>query len=146
MSHGKLQVLLVSAKGLDGADFLSNVDPYAVITCRSQEQKSNVASGGGSNPEWNETFVFTISGSVSELVIKLFDKDTFTADDFLGETKIPLEPVFLEGNLPVASYNVVKDEEYRGEVKLSLSFSPERSHSYQLPNEEVGGWKQSSYN
>lgn len=39
--------------------------------------------------------------------------------------RIPLEPVYLEGSLPETAYNVVKDEEYRGEIKISLKFSPE---------------------
>ncbi|RWW44513.1 hypothetical protein BHE74_00049738 [Ensete ventricosum] len=67
-----------------------NMDPYAVLTCRTQEQKSSVASGcidtgKGSDPEWNESFVFTVSDSVPELTIKLMDSDTGSSDDFVGE-------------------------------------------------------------
>ncbi|KAL6999016.1 hypothetical protein U1Q18_000182 [Sarracenia purpurea var. burkii] len=32
------------------------MDPYALITCRTQEQKSSVATGSSTH-EWNETFV-----------------------------------------------------------------------------------------
>jgi Ca2+-dependent lipid-binding protein len=42
-------------------------------------------AGKGSNPEWNENFVFTVSDQTTELVIKLMDSDTGTADDFVGE-------------------------------------------------------------
>lgn len=38
-----------------------------------------------SAPTWNETFMFSISGNVRELKIKLMDKDTLTADDLVGE-------------------------------------------------------------
>lgn len=38
-----------------------------------------------SAPMWNETFMFSISGNVRELKIKLMDKDTLTADDLVGE-------------------------------------------------------------
>ncbi|GAB2210290.1 hypothetical protein Droror1_Dr00015553 [Drosera rotundifolia] len=65
------------------------MDPYAVLSVRSQEQKSNVATGNGSEPEWNETFVFTISGDAPELIIELMDKDNFSADDFVGEATKP---------------------------------------------------------
>lgn len=41
--------------------------------------------GKGSDPEWNESFVFTISNNVSELTIKLMDSDIGTEDDFVGE-------------------------------------------------------------
>lgn len=145
MACGKLEVLLVSAKGLENSDFLSSMDPYVILTCRTQEQKSSVAKDQGSTPEWNETFLFTISGHVPELNLKIMDKDTFSADDFVGEANIPLEPVFEEGSLPPTAYNVVKDGEYKGEIRVSLTFLPENRHARELPAEEFGGWKQSSH-
>ncbi|XP_021767336.1 elicitor-responsive protein 3-like isoform X1 [Chenopodium quinoa] len=146
MAQGKLEVLLVSAKGLDNSDFLSSMDPYVILTCRTQEQKSSIAKADeGSAPEWNETFLFTVTGHVPELHLKLMDKDTFTADDFVGEANIPLSVVFEEGSLPPTSYNVVKDGEFKGEIKVGLTFTPEAYHSRGLPEEEFG-WKESSYN
>ncbi|KAM7494214.1 hypothetical protein LguiB_028823 [Lonicera macranthoides] len=139
MSQGTLEVLLVCAKGLENTDFLSNMDPYAIITCRTQEQKSSVASGKGSEPEWNETFLFNMSEGVSELTIKIMDSDVGTQDDFVGEAKIPLEPLLLEGKVPPTAYNVVKDENYCGEIKeVSDRGIPAEQESY-------GGWKESSY-
>lgn len=41
----------------------------------------------GSEPEWNETFLFNVSGGVSELSIKILDSDTGTGDDFVGQAK-----------------------------------------------------------
>ncbi|PKA53024.1 Elicitor-responsive protein 3 [Apostasia shenzhenica] len=125
MVMGTLEVLLVAAKGLENTDFLNNMDPYAIITCRTQEQRSSTASGMGSEPEWNETFVFTVSDDVEELVIKLMDSDPMSDGDFVGETTIPLEPVFVKGRVPPTIYNVVKDEEYHGEIKIGLTFFPE---------------------
>ncbi|EYU38371.1 hypothetical protein ABFS82_05G100700 [Erythranthe guttata] len=147
MARGTLEVLLVGAKGLENTDFLSNMDPYAIITCRTQEHKSSVASGKGSDPEWNETFVFTVSDDVPELLIKLLDSDGVSADDFVGEAKIPLEPLFLEGSVPPMSYNVVKDEEYCGEIKIGLKFTRERrcERGFGEEEESYGGWKESSY-
>nr|KJB39635.1 hypothetical protein B456_007G022600 [Gossypium raimondii] len=85
MPQGKLQVVLVSAKGLENTDFLCNMDPYVLLTCRTQEQKSSVASGKGSEPEWNEDFIFNISEGASELALKIMDSDTGSQDDFVGE-------------------------------------------------------------
>ncbi|XP_021274173.1 elicitor-responsive protein 3 [Herrania umbratica] len=146
MPQGTLEVVLVSAKGLENTDFLCNMDPYVLLTCRTQEQKSSVASGKGSDPEWNETFVFNISEGVSELRLKIMDSDCGSQDDFVGEATIPLEPVFMEGSLPPAAYNVVKGEEYHGEIRLGLTFTPEERHTRDFQVEEsFGGWKQSSY-
>ncbi|KAK1684308.1 hypothetical protein QYE76_045156 [Lolium multiflorum] len=122
---GTLQVLLVGAKGLENTDYLCNMDPYAILECTSQQQRSSVASGKGSDPEWNETFVFTASENATDLIIKLFDSDAGTEDDPVGEATIPLDAVYSEGSIPPTVYNVVKDEEYRGEIKISVTFNPE---------------------
>lgn len=44
-----------------------------------------IDAGGGNEPEWNETFVFTVSNGTSELTLKIMDKDTLTGDDFVGQ-------------------------------------------------------------
>ncbi|KAK4476564.1 hypothetical protein RD792_015721 [Penstemon davidsonii] len=135
MAQGTLEVLLVSAKGLENTDYLSGTDAYAVLICRTQEKKSSVASGDGSNPEWNETFLFTISDGITELKIKMMDKDTFTQDDLLAKLQ----------SIPPVAYNVVKDEQYRGHVRVGLKFIPQRGRDREFCLEEnFGGWKQSS--
>nr|CAB3486212.1 unnamed protein product [Digitaria exilis] len=87
------------------------MDPYVILTCRTQEQKSSVAKGAGSEPEWNETFIFTVSDDTPQLHLKIMDSD-ITADDF-------------EGSLPPTVHPVVKEEKYCGEIKLALTFTPE---------------------
>ncbi|KAH9732113.1 Elicitor-responsive protein 3 [Citrus sinensis] len=108
MPRGTLEVLLVGCKGLEDSDFLGSVDPYVVLTCRTQEQKSSIGSG-----------------DVTELTLKIMDKDTFSNDDYLGEATISLEPLFMEGSLPPTAYNVVKNQEYCGEIRVGLTFTPE---------------------
>ncbi|KAL3833521.1 hypothetical protein ACJIZ3_008257 [Penstemon smallii] len=147
MVRGTLEVLLIGAKGLENTDFLCNMDPYVIITCRTQEHKSSVASGKGSDPEWNETFVFGVSDDVPELLIKILDSDGPSGDDVVGEAKILLEPLFIEGSIPPTVYNVVKDEEYCGEIRVGLNFTPEKDSEEEFAAEEetCGGWKESSY-
>ncbi|KAG6437597.1 hypothetical protein SASPL_102516 [Salvia splendens] len=142
MTRGTLEVLLVSAKGLDNSDFLSKSDPYAVITYRTQEKTSGIASVQGSSSEWNESFLFSISSDGTDLKIKLMDKDTFTADDFMGEATIPLQPLFVENNVPPMAYHVVKEDKYCGQIRVGLTFTPQRSRG--LEEESYGGWKESS--
>ncbi|KQJ83739.1 hypothetical protein BRADI_5g16570v3 [Brachypodium distachyon] len=90
---------------------------------------NSVHAGKGSDPEWNETFVFTVSENATELIIKLLDSDNGTEDDCVGEATIPLEAVYTEGSISPTVYNVVKDEEYRGEIKIGLTFTPEPEES-----------------
>ncbi|RHN76767.1 putative C2 domain-containing protein [Medicago truncatula] len=63
------------------------MDPYVILSYRSQEHKSSVAKNAGSNPRWNESFLFTVSDNAAELNLRLMDEDTFTKDDLLGEVK-----------------------------------------------------------
>ncbi|KAM5555159.1 16 kDa phloem protein 2 [Rosa sericea] len=128
MPYGTLEVVLVDAKDLyDTASFLTKMDPYVIFTVKTQEKTSTVAQGEGTNPEWNENFLFTVTDDVTELRLKIMDKDTFTADDFVGEATIPLEPqLFTEGSIPPTSYNVVsKHQKYRGEITIGLNFTPD---------------------
>ncbi|CAA7038995.1 unnamed protein product [Microthlaspi erraticum] len=143
MPHGTLEVVLVSAKGLEDTDFLNSMDPYVLFTCRTQERKSGISSGQGTSPEWNETFLFTVSEGTTELIAKIFDKDAGIVDDSVGEATIPLEPVFMEGEIPPMAYNVVKNEEYKGEIWLALSFKPSENGRGGFEDESYGGWKNS---
>jgi Ca2+-dependent lipid-binding protein len=44
--------------------------------------------GAGSNPYWNESFVYSVnSDDVCELELKLMDADSLTQNDFLGGAK-----------------------------------------------------------
>ncbi|KAK4344906.1 hypothetical protein RND71_035082 [Anisodus tanguticus] len=143
MSSGKLEVVLGNAKGLEDQNWLTSMNPYVVITCRNQEKESSVASGEGSEPEWNETFVFTISHDVEEITLKIMDKDTFSSDDFVGEATIPLHEVLREGEVPIRSYNVVKNEEYCGEIKIGLTFTAGSGSDGGSDEEEHGGRRKS---
>ena len=45
-----------------------------------------IHAGKGTEPDWNENFVFTISDDVvSELTLKIMDSDAGTGDDLVGE-------------------------------------------------------------
>ncbi|KAJ0048186.1 hypothetical protein Pint_16093 [Pistacia integerrima] len=104
---------------------ISNKDPYVILTSRSQERKSSVASGQGTEPKWNENFSFTISDGTTELKLRLLDSDLATSDDIVGEATISLEPVFMKGSLRPTAYNVIKDKTFHGEIRLGLAFKPE---------------------
>lgn len=66
-----------------GWDFMLFQEYFLVSLYNSSHWTS--CAGKGSDPEWNETFLFTISEGVSELKIKIMDKDTLTDDDLVAE-------------------------------------------------------------
>ncbi|KAH7439325.1 hypothetical protein KP509_04G056100 [Ceratopteris richardii] len=123
--HGQLTLHLVKGHNLLDADVFDKSDPYAIITCHKQKLKSRVIENGGSNPNWDQTFAFTIDSEVTEVLIKLFDRDTFTADDLLGTAIVPLHKVFAEGYVPPMDYKVLgKQGQPQGEVTVGLKYVP----------------------
>ncbi|KAH7281283.1 hypothetical protein KP509_36G039100 [Ceratopteris richardii] len=67
MPSGTLDIFLVSASGVKKVDFFSKTDPYVVIQCGAQNQKSNIARNQGSNPSWNQRFLFYVDDDVQEI-------------------------------------------------------------------------------
>uniref|UniRef100_A0A803LQL2 C2 domain-containing protein n=2 Tax=Chenopodium quinoa TaxID=63459 RepID=A0A803LQL2_CHEQI len=118
------------------------MDPYVILSYGGRKQNSKIASGQGSEPEWNQTFTFDVNNSGgSDLTLKFLDSDYGTEDDCVGEATIPLEPVLQEGSVPTASYNVVKGQEFRGQIKLSLFFTHKaHDHGVAAQEESYGGW------
>ncbi|XP_042407330.1 elicitor-responsive protein 1-like isoform X2 [Zingiber officinale] len=122
MSFGELEVLLVDAKGLKDTDLIGKMDPYAEIQYRDQQQKSKVAYKEGGNPRWNQKFKFKV-------VLRVMDRDTFSADDFVGEATINvgdviamgMEKGFMEVN-PCKYRVVLSDKRYHGEIRVGVTF------------------------
>ncbi|XP_059458049.1 16 kDa phloem protein 1 [Corylus avellana] len=152
MAIGTLEVLLVNAKGLGDTDFLDRMDPYVLIQYKSQERKSSVARGQGGSPAWNEKFTFRVEypgeGDQYKLILKIFDKDTFSVDDYIGQATIYVEDLLAVGVEKGASevhprkYSVVKsDQTYCGEIQVGVTFTQKVEEKYD--GEELGGWKQS---
>ncbi|KAI5073637.1 hypothetical protein GOP47_0011650 [Adiantum capillus-veneris] len=90
--HGILELHLIEGHDLLSSDVLDKSDPYAVIICHKEVMKSRVLENAGSDPKWDETFVFTIDSDVLETMIKILDKDMFNADDPLGTAILKIKP------------------------------------------------------
>ncbi|KAL4621120.1 16 kDa phloem protein 1 [Castanea sativa] len=152
MAIGLMEVLLVNAKGLGDTDFVGGMDPYVLIQYKSQERKSSVAQGQGGSPVWNEKITFRVEypgqGDQYKLILNIMDKDTFSADDFIGQATIYVEDLMAVGvengtaELHPRKYSVVrKDQSYCGEIEVGVTFT--RKVEEQYHGEELGGWKQS---
>ncbi|XP_010256915.1 PREDICTED: elicitor-responsive protein 1-like [Nelumbo nucifera] len=152
MGSGILQVLLLDAHRLRNTELFGNMDPYVVIKYGNEERKSSVARGQGRNPVWNEKFTFKAEypGKIvgaHKLNLKVMDKDTYTADDFVGETTIYIKDVLSLGidvgkaELPPRKYRLeLADKTYKGEIRVGVSFT------MKVPeDDDIGGWKQSCF-
>jgi Ca2+-dependent lipid-binding protein len=61
-----------------------------------QQYRTKVCSNGGKHPSWNDSFVFNATND-SNMRIEVWDEDTFTADDLIGEGSYNLMQVY---NMP----------------------------------------------
>ncbi|KAL0725586.1 hypothetical protein Bca4012_040185 [Brassica carinata] len=153
MAVGILEVNLISGKGLKRSDFLGKIDPYVEIQYKGQTRKSSVVKDGGRNPTWNEKLKlraeFPGSGTDYKLIIKVMDRDTFSADDFIGEATVYVKELLEMGvengkmELRPTKYNVVdSDLSFVGEITIGLSYSVTQEKG---EGEQFGGWKHSQF-
>ncbi|KAH7533824.1 protein C2-DOMAIN ABA-RELATED 4 [Ziziphus jujuba] len=79
-------------------------DPYIVVKMGKQKLKTRVVQKNV-NPEWNEDLTLTISDPNLPIKLFVYDKDTFSLDDKMGDAEFEIGP-FIEalrrsvGNLP----------------------------------------------
>ncbi|KAL7240214.1 hypothetical protein ACSBR2_005975 [Camellia fascicularis] len=66
-------------------------DPYVVITMGGQTVKTRVVPNN-CNPEWNEELTLSIKNPVVPIILSVYDEDTFTRDDKMGDAEIDIQP------------------------------------------------------
>ncbi|GAA0181663.1 GTPase-activating protein [Lithospermum erythrorhizon] len=88
---GLMKVNVVKGTNLAVRDMVSS-DPYVVIALGNQTLKTRVIKNT-LNPVWNECLMFSIPGDIPPLKVLVYDKDKFTADDFMGEAEIDIHPL-----------------------------------------------------
>ncbi|KAL5763230.1 hypothetical protein ACOSP7_019494 [Xanthoceras sorbifolium] len=91
--EGMLGLLKIRVKrGIDLAirDSMS-CDPYVVVTCGAQKVKTRSVKRN-CNPEWNDELTLSIIDPNVPITLTVFDKDTFTVDDQMGQADIDIKP------------------------------------------------------
>ena len=64
-------------------DLVANNDDNEVIDSVRTETKKRTL-----NPDWDEEFVFRVKPAEHKLVLKIFDEDKWSTDDFLGRSLV----------------------------------------------------------
>lgn len=88
---GHLKITILQGANLAVRDMLSS-DPYVVLTLAEQKaqttiQKSNL------NPIWNEELMLSVPEESGPVKLQVYDYDTFSADDIMGEAEIDIQPM-----------------------------------------------------
>lgn len=88
---GLLKVKVIRGKNLAVRDMLSS-DPYVVLTLGPQTVQTQVITSN-LNPVWNEELMLSVPMDYGPIKVKVFDHDTFSADDIMGEAEIDIQPL-----------------------------------------------------
>jgi len=90
--RGDLTVRVIKCTGLDDADYAGTTDPYAYLQIEGMEAQQTSKKEGTINPEWDEEIVFEgIEKPLSKkLKITIYDDDTWSRDDKIGQCEIDL--------------------------------------------------------
>ena len=68
------------------------MDPYCIITYNNQKKQSTIIKGGGLEPRWKESFVFSLTDKPSAVTIEIFVKEGFFKnDDFVGSGTLVID-------------------------------------------------------
>ncbi|CAL0331118.1 unnamed protein product [Lupinus luteus] len=73
---------------------VSTSDPYVVVKMGKQKLKTRVIKKDV-NPEWNEDLTLSVSNPLCPFVLTVYDHDTFTKDDKMGDAECDISP-FIE--------------------------------------------------
>lgn len=88
---GSVKVKVIKGTNLAVRDMLSS-DPYVVLTLGQQSAQTQVIPSN-LNPIWNEDLVLSVPHRYGALKLKVYDHDTFSADDLMGEAEVDLQPL-----------------------------------------------------
>ncbi|XP_062110159.1 protein C2-DOMAIN ABA-RELATED 7 isoform X2 [Humulus lupulus] len=87
---GLLRIRVRRGHNLAVRDTLSS-DPYVVVTMGNQKLKTRVVKNN-CNPEWNDELTLSVTSFDTPITLTVYDKDTFTVDDKMGDADIDLKP------------------------------------------------------
>ncbi|XP_010557858.1 PREDICTED: probable ADP-ribosylation factor GTPase-activating protein AGD11 [Tarenaya hassleriana] len=88
---GLIKVNVVKGTNLAVRDVMTS-DPYVILALGQQSVKTRVIKNN-LNPVWNETLMLSIPDHIPPLKVLVYDKDTFSTDDFMGEAEIDIQPL-----------------------------------------------------
>uniref|UniRef100_A0A1D1YH19 Putative ADP-ribosylation factor GTPase-activating protein AGD11 n=3 Tax=Anthurium amnicola TaxID=1678845 RepID=A0A1D1YH19_9ARAE len=88
---GLIKVNVIRGTNLAIRDVMSS-DPYVILSLGHQSMKTRVIKSN-LNPIWNESLMLSIPDPIPPLKLQVYDKDTFTTDDRMGEAEIDIQPL-----------------------------------------------------
>lgn len=129
MPEGTIEVQLIRGHGLKDVEAFGKSDPYAVLSCGHVTHRTRTIHDAGSNPVWDQTFLFEVPHGVENLSVAVYDFEGHGRDEAMGSSLIPLSGVYANREIAPANYKVqLRSGRAHGEVELGLKFFPKVYH------------------
>ncbi|KAJ4975701.1 hypothetical protein NE237_000807 [Protea cynaroides] len=88
---GLLKVKVIKGTNLAIRDLRSS-DPYVILTLGQQTVQTQVVRSN-LNPVWNEVLMLSVPQNFGAVKLRVYDYDTFSADDIMGEAEVDIQPL-----------------------------------------------------
>lgn len=124
----------LSAKLTRDTELFAKMDPYCVVRVGHQTQKTAVARKAGKLPFWKDQLVFR-KKTEEEVVFEVWDSDSATADDLVGEGRLLLREI--EDAVHEAWIKLTYRGRSAGKLRFSIEVRLEQRNARSEPNLEV---------
>jgi tRNA A-37 threonylcarbamoyl transferase component Bud32 len=128
METPTLIVKVLEARNIAAMDKGGTSDPYCRLKCNFNKQRFKTKVIDKTlTPKWEETFKFFAPAQPEgQVILKMWDKDRWTSDDFLGEIQIDISK-YADGKphdlwLTLSNEPKKKEGAAKGEVHVSVTY------------------------
>jgi len=74
------------------------MDPQVEVVVGQSKYRTNICKNGGKTPQWNDVISHNIRGDETQMIIVIWDIDSASKNDMIGEVRVDLNETFLRGN------------------------------------------------
>ena len=130
---GNIILKPLSARLTHDTETFGKMDPYCQIKIGGQVYKTRQAKDAGKYPSWTETFSFRKNESDDLGEIEVWDYDTFSKNDQIGQGAFSLNSIIAQGNKSNKWVSMTYKGKNAGEVLLEIEFYPDAGKEQQSP-------------
>ncbi|KAJ3679125.1 hypothetical protein LUZ60_017136 [Juncus effusus] len=118
-----LDVTVVACSRLKDTEIFSRQDPYVCLEYANSRFRTRTCTDGGRNPSFQEKFQIPLIEGLREINVAVWNSNTFSHDDFIGNGRVQLHRVLTQGyddsTWPIQTRNL----KAAGEVKLIMHYA-----------------------
>ncbi|KAL6211747.1 hypothetical protein ACLB2K_016970 [Fragaria x ananassa] len=137
-----LEVTIVGCNKLKDTEWISRQDPYVCFEYANSKFRTRTHTDGGKNPTFQEKFVIPLIEGLRVINVNVWNSNSVTYDDFIGEGKIQLQKVLDQGYDDSTWPLQTKHGRYAGEVRLIMHYT--KPNASAKPNKPAAGYAPSA--